>query len=262
MLVLLLLLATASALVTPIFSNITRTVIFQKVSIGVTNTQQELLDIDHLRANSTGLYNTLSLMDLDSRAFNYFIYRYGIDVLSGEKVGGVWFYPNYTSAIISAFPFILGNDDTTTDGTYPFRFMYDSNDKDVEKKLDWVVIGVGWIGRMLASGNFTGTSPNTVYVPGDLISSADYWYLKGSDEANWDKPGNKERITLRSLGTSKVVNNSEGERENYVKVEVEDHAGKIGYGMITTTFTDSSVFSDNGDRVQVTSAMYQWGSVN
>ena len=42
-------------------------------------------------------------------------------------------------------------------------------------------------------------------------------------------------------------------------IEVIDHNGKPGYGMITTTFTNSPVYSNNGTRVQVTSALYEWG---
>jgi hypothetical protein len=115
---------------------------------------------------------------------------------------------------------------------------------------------------MLSSGHFGGESSTTQYAPSDLISNADYNYLRGYSELGWSNPKYREIIILRSLGTSKRVTNSEGYVEDYVKVEVVDPNGNIGYGMITTTFTNSPVFTNNGTIVQVTSAFYQWGKSN
>jgi hypothetical protein len=253
------LIAVVNSLITPIYPTYTRTVIFQKVSVGVSNTQTDLLDIGHVRLRATGLYNDAEIIALRIRAFDYFNTKYGLNMSAAQYFGGGYYYPNLSAPIAVSFPFTLGNDDTTTDGSYPFRFLYDSNDKSVAKKLDWIILGGGWITQMLSTGFFGGESSNTRYAPSDLISNADYNYLKGYDEFAWTNPKYREIIILRSLGTSKQVVNSEGTIEDYVKVEVVDPNGNIGYGMITTTFTNSPVFTNNGTYVQVTSALYQWG---
>jgi hypothetical protein len=91
-------------------------------------------------------------------------------MLEAQYFGGGYYYPNLTSPIALSFPFTLENDDSSTDGTHPFRFLYDSNNKEVVKKLCWIILRGGYITQMLSSGHFGGESSTTQYAASDLIS--------------------------------------------------------------------------------------------
>jgi hypothetical protein len=185
-----------------------------------TNSLLEILDPYHQRQNTSGLYTSPQIVNLDNTGFAHYLNQFGLDFSSAtvnppygtRSIPGATLYP-------WGVTFATGNS---------FRTALDSTDKKKGKNNNWFNVDYGFLAQMTTNGTFTsGVVAGTTYNVGDLMGHVELNMLK--DGGDWSR-GSKDRLTfiVRSLRPSFQKANYQGLLESYVISQIIDSDGNPG----------------------------------
>lgn len=184
----------------------------------ISNSLFTVLDINHQRMLATGFYTQAQVDALRANSITYLKDRFGLDFSLGTP------YPDWGSISLpqaTLYPY-------SSNYNHDAYLVYDSLNKQRGKDGDWYGMHFGEIVLMTGAGNFTsGSAAGQSYGVGDILGYFEYSFVQFDLTTNTTKQ--RETMILRLHVPTKQVPNSQGVTEQYVKGELVDNLGNLGY---------------------------------
>jgi hypothetical protein len=216
--------------------------------VNVTATIFDVVDVNHTKATSTGLYTRQRILRIQADALVFYLEQYGLNFSAGVPV------PPFTGIALPNALFAPYGVGIGGGGTHHIAF--DSAHCSRGKKGNWIVATFGQIVQMIGSGVFTsGRAAGQVYHNGDVLLYAEANFLKqNTSNTTWLNPRNREIVQTISEYPTLAVNNSQGFIEQHSKVTTYSDADGVGFAALIITITKLG----DGTTVQKNRMAYTW----
>jgi len=218
--------------------------------INPTNNLANILDKNHTKAISSGLYTKERIYKIQADGVNFYLTQFGLNFTGA-------FYDNNTDSYVisNAIMYPYGNGLSRE-----HKLAFDEANLIRGIRGNWFVATFGQVALMIASGIFPNGSAaaGEKYNAGDIMLYAEVNFLKFNTTANtWKNPRNREIIHINSTHPTLQVSNSQGQIEQHSKISI--YSKQYGFG--DGTFISAIYGSLSSPPIrQANRATYLWPS--